>query len=260
VVRDLGELPTIEEASRVRPDAAAPSRCFVIGRRKKRQSAFRLDANDPSRILELSYAQILKGSVPEHEAIDVASSPEHIAVLDSGGRVLVFANASPVAYLGEFSTGMRRPKAIAVFSDVASTAPGGGSQSFACVLPSGREGRSVHLWRFNAQPGSKLVAVKVGVFPDPQTAPPAGLLSSPVCLASGFPDKPSLLYVLDRGGKQVRVFDVAALAGGRGDAGPVVLSDLPLSGDALDMSVGPGQVIYLSDAEGNAVHVFRRAP
>jgi len=262
VVRDLGELPTIEEISRIRPDAASPNRCFVIGRRKKRQSAFRLDANDPSRILELSYTQILKGSVPDHVAVDVASSPEHIAVLDRDGRVLVFSNTKPIAYLGEFKTGLRRPRAIALFSNVPSRAPGGGSQSFVCVLPSGRGARSFHLWRFTAQPGSKLVAVKVGAFPNPEAAPRDALLSSPVGMATGFPDKPTLLYVLDRGGKQLRVFDVARLAGGAagGQAGTVALSDLPLSGDALDLSVGCGQVVYIADGDGGVVHVFRRAP
>ena len=262
LVKDLGSLESMGAVTRLRPDRASPDYVFLVGERRDRQSAFRLNVADPSRDLELSFAGVT--GVPEHRAVDVASSAEHILVLDRGGKVFILSNLQPVRYLGQFDTELRSPLALALVPAVGQEAPEGGPQAYACVLPSGRAAKCIHVWRFRVAADGKPVVVKVGTFPDPERFPAELQLSSPVAMAAAFPDRPERLYVLDRGGSQVRVFDVADIAAKlvqrlQPDIPAKPLLDaLPFQGEGLDLAIGPGQVIHVADQSSEAIHTYAR--
>jgi hypothetical protein len=267
MVRDLGGVPGIERAARLRPDRTSPDYVFVIGERRGRQSAFRLNALAPKRYMELSYAGIPGSRVPEHEAVDVATSADHLVVLGRRGKALIFANAKPVAYAGQLDTELRRPQAVALLPGPAERgARGRSGQAYLCVLPSGRRAAAVHLWRFRLAADGKPVVSKLGAFPDPEHAPEAARLADPVTMDTGCPDRPGLLYVLDGGGSRVRVFDVPAIAARLAAKAPAgvpaaaAIANLPFEGGASDLAVGPGQAVYLVDPEGAAIHTYARRP
>jgi len=267
MVEDLGALEAYDSISRVRPDRSSPTHVLLVGERRGRESAFRLDASDPTLGLELSSAGIPEQKIPEHRAVDVASSPEDIVVLDRNGLVLVFANRKPIRYLGGFDTELHRPKAIAVFSGAARRrAPGAGRRAYVCVLPSGRSATSIHLWETRTMAGGNTTAVKIGMFPDPERFPPAVQLSSPVTMESGFPDRQEMLYVLDRGGAQLRAFDVPEIASKISQrlvpeiSATPLIDKLPFKDDGLDMAIGPGQVAHIADQKTEAIHTYARRP
>ena len=266
VARDLGPIESVQSIARVRADRSSSDHVFLVGERGSRESVFRVSAEDPKLCLELSYAGIPGAPIPKHRAVDVASSPKHVVVLDRDGKVLLFANEKPVRYLGEFDTGLRRPAAIALVSASEKAGESGADPaSYFCVLPSGREGASLHVWRFRIEGGTKPIVAKVGLFPDPARQP-AALLSSPVTMDTGFPDRPDRLYVLDRSGAQVRAFDVPEIAAKIAQgllpelAAAPLLDKLPFEGGRLDLAIGPGQVIHIADERGEAVHTFARRP
>jgi len=248
--------------TRLRPDRSSSDYVFLVGDRRGRQSAFRLNVADPSRDLELSFAGVT--GVPEHRAADVASSAEHILVLDRGGKVFILTNLKPVTYLGQLDTELRSPLAIALVPAVGQEAPGGGPQTYVCVLPSGKGAKCIHVWRFRIAADGKPVIVKVGTFPDPERYPADVQLSSPVTMDTAFPDRPERLYVLDRGGSQVRVFDVADIVAKLTQrlqpdiSGKPLLDGLPFEGEGLDMAIGPGEVIHIADDRSEAIHTYAR--
>ena len=260
LVRDLGNLELCSSIKRVRADRSSPNHVFLVGEKRGRESAFRLDATDPTVLLELSSAGIPGRPIPEHEAVDVATSPAHVAVLDDDGKVLLFANAKPVKYLGQFETGLRRPRAIAVCSDVASDrAPEAGRRTYVCVLLSGRRAASIRLWAIRFDDGEP-AATALGSFPA------AAQLSSPLTMDTGFPDHQEMLYVLDGGGTQVRAFDVADIGFKLSrrlvptiPAAPLI-DKLPFKGDELDMAIGPAQTVHIVDTKSHAVHTYARRP
>ena len=262
VARDLGLVEAIRPIVRLRPDRSSSDHLYVVGTRSGRESAIRLNILNPSAFLELS-AQGFPGSgIPDHEAVDVATSPLFTAVLDRGGKVLLFANEKPLRYIGSIETGLRRPAALTLAA--ASHDAEGARQPFVCVLPSGREAACLHIWQVRTAGGGKPAPVKIGQAPQADRASPAAL-SSPVTLDSAFPDRPGAVYVLDRGGAQVRVFDIPAIAAKLAEqqapslpAAPI-LDKLPLADGSGDMAVGPGQLIHIADPAGEAVHAFARS-
>jgi hypothetical protein len=190
-----------------------------------------------------------------------------MVVLDRGGKVLVFANGKPIKYAGTFETELRKPQAIALFSDFDKRpGPGGDPQSYVCVLPSGKRAAAIHIWRFRLAADGKPVVVKVGVYPDPERTAETSRLSYPATMDSGWPDRPELLYVLDREGSQVHLYDLRAIvvklaARAPADApGPPVLAKIGIEDGAADMAIGPGQTMHLVDTERAAIHTYARRP
>lgn len=260
VARDLGVIEAIKPIVRVRADRSSPDHIYLVGSKGSRESAFRLNALNPSAYLELS-AQGFPGSqIPDHEAVDVAASPHFVAVLDRGGKILVFANEKPLRLITVVETALRRPAAIALVA--ASHDADGARQPFLCVLPSGRDATSIYIWQLRTAGGGKPTVTAVGTVPDPANA--AARLASPVTLDSAFPDRPGTLFVLDRGGAQVRSFDLPAIVeklNQRLDPGiptSPVLDKLPAGEGGVDMAIGPGQLIHIADTAGEAIHSFAR--
>jgi hypothetical protein len=226
---------------------------LLVARRRDRQSAFRVDAEKPGLALELSSANIPGQRIPDHEAVDVASSRRHIAVLDADGAVLLFANARPLRFLGQFDTDLRAPRAIALLDDVPPSDGAGEPRSYVAVLPS--NGSGIHLWRVETA-ADTVRSVPLGHFAD-------GVLSSPVALASAFPDHPGRLFVLDAQGAQVRAFDVAVIAAQLAQGGEPelkakpLLEGLPRGGD---FSVGPGQQLIIANSQAATLTTYARRP
>jgi len=250
VARDLGAIEAIRPITRVRADRAAPELVYVVGEKGKRVSAFRLNVANPSAHLELSAAGLPGVRIPDHEALDIATSPEFLAVLDRRGKVLLFANEKPPRFITLLDSELSRPAAIALVASTHDAA--GGRQPYLCVLPSGREAAAgVHVWQVRTAGGGKPTVTKVGVAP--------AALSAPVTLDSAFPDRPWMLYVLDRGGTQVRALDLPALLekGATPSAAPAI-DKVPVADGAADMAVGPGQIVHIADTEGEAIHSYAR--
>lgn len=262
IARDLGVIEAIRSIARVRADRSSPDHVYVIGNKAGRESAFRLNVLNPSAYLELSALGFPGSQIPDHEAVDIAASPHFVAILDRAGKVLLFANEKPPRFITMMDTGLRRPAAIALAAEAHDAE--GGRQPFLCVLPSGKDASGVHLWQLRTAGGGKPTAARLGVVPDPQQAPGARL-SSPVTLDSAFPDRPGTLYVLDRGGAQVRAFDLPAIAEKLSQhaapeiPAPPVLDKLPVADGAADMAVGPGQLIHIADTAGEAVRSYGRS-
>ena len=233
---------------------------LIIAETSRRESVFRYDAADPSRCLELSSAGLPGRKIPDHKAVDAASSADRIVVLDRDGKVLVFANKKPIGYLTRFETELRRPKAVAILSDVPAA---GGKHTYICVLSSAKA-PSIQLWQIRTADAGKQVVERLGHFPDPERSTPDVKLSTPVAMDSAFPDQPGLLYVLDRGGARLRVFDVGAIAAKlRAKLPPDIqaaaaIDKLPFKAEALDLSVGAGQVVHIADEEGEGIHTYAR--
>ena len=268
MTEDLPAVKSISSVAHIRPDRSSSDHVFVVGTSRGLEAVVRLCASDPAISLDLTSGGIPGArKIPDHQAVDVASSSEHLLILDRAGKVLVFANQRPPQYLGEFDSGLRRPAAIAVLSKVTRRGdPENKRRTYVCVLPSGRQATCVHLWELKTEGGSEPAGAKIGVFPDPERFPAAVQLASPVTMDTGFPDAQGTLFVLDRGGSQVRAFDVPEIAFkiGQGlvpdmSATPLIDS-LPFKGDALDMAVGPGQVIHIVDEKSEAVHTYARRP
>lgn len=267
VVRDVGPVESCQSIVSVRADRSSPTHVLLVGQKQRRVSAFRLDVADPSRRLELSSAGLPGRTIPKHDAVDVASSPKHIAVLDRDGKVLLFANKKPITYLCQFDSGLRRPRAIAVLSALApKQAPSAERQSYVCVLPSGKQATSVHLWRLRRTGGDSPEPEKLGAFPDPKRVAAEALLSSPVAMDSAFPDHQGMLYVLDGGGTRLRAFDVAEIGRQMSQrlppqiASEPLIANLPFKGEGLDLAVGPGGVLHIVDPQGETVHTYARRP
>jgi len=262
IARDLGVIDAIRSIVRVRADRSSPDHVYVVGNKAGRESAFRLNVLNPSAYLELSALGFPGSQIPEHEAVDIATSPHFVAILDRAGKVLLFANEKPPRFITTVDTGLRRPAAIALAAETHDAQ--GGRQPFLCVLPSGKDASSIHVWQLRTAGGGKPTAAKLGVVPDPQQAP-AARLSSPVTLDSAFPDRPGMLYVLDRGGAQVRAFDLPAIAEKlQQHAAPelsssLLLDKLPVTDGAADMTIGPGQLIHIADTAGEAVRSYGRS-
>lgn len=263
MAQDIGVPRGCKSIAAVRADRSSSDHVLVVGQTSsgRRQSVFRVDASKPLMPLELSrFGMPGAQRIPEHEAVDVASSAQHLVILDRDGKVLVFANGKPPRYVGQFDTKLRRPKAIAVMSAVTRrSAPGSERRSYVCVLPSDGQAAGIRLWEFKTPPG-QVVATALGSFP--ADAP----LSSPVTIATGFPDRQERLFVLDRGGAQVRAFDVPEIASALRQrqplkaAAPALLDGLPFRGGRLDMAVGPGGVVHIVDGQTEAIHSFARRP
>jgi len=260
VVRDLGAVEPLQPLSRLRADRSSSERVYVIGHKARRTSAFRLNSANPTAYLELSYAGLPGDNIPDHEAVDVATSSAFVAVLTRDGKVLLFAMQKTPRYLVAVDTGLRRPAAVALCSGSHDAA--GAKQPFLCVLPSGSAATGVHVWQVHTAGGGKPSVTKLGVFPGPKQG--TAQLSSPVTIDSAFPDRAGMLYILDRGGAQVRALDLPAIAqraanGAAPDipAAPAI-DKLPLEGGAGDMAVGPGQVVHIADTEGEALHSYAR--
>ena len=255
VVGDLGALETIYTVYGLRADRGSADHVLLVAAERRRQSCFRVDATAPGRALELCSAALPGKRIPDHHAVDAASSADHIVVLDRDGKVLLFANKRPIKYLGHFETELRGPAAVAVFSNL--PIEGGARRTYVCVLPAVSGATAIAVWDVRAPAFGDPTAVRIGTFAS---------LASPVTLDTGFPDHPELLYVLDAGGARVRAFDVPAIASAvsRGltpklDAKPL-LDKLPFSGEGLDMAVGPGQVVHVLDPKTHAIHTYARRP
>jgi hypothetical protein len=268
MVEDLPAIKSITSVVHVRPDRSSSDHVLVVGMSRGQEAVTRLCASDPAISLDLTSAGIPGAKrIPDHRAVDVASSPEHLLILDREGKVLVFANQRPPQYLGDFDTGLRRPAAIAVFSKVARRAePDSKRRTYVCVLPSGRPGACVHLWELKTEGGGEPVGAKIGTFPDPERFAPATQLSSPVTMDTGFPDAQGTLFVLDRGGAQVRAFDIPEIAFKLGQglvpeiSATPLIDNLPSKGEGIDMAVGPGQVVHIVDEKTEAIHTYARRP
>ena len=262
MLRDFGTLDAYRSIAGLRPDRGSSDHVLLIADRQRRDSVFRFDASDPSRCLELSSAGLPGRRIPEHEAVDAASSADRIAVLDADGKVLLFSNSKPVSYLTAFETDLRSPKAIAVLSAV----PGdGGTHAYICVLSSAKAA-SIHLWEVRTADAGKQVVERVGEFPDPERSTAGVGLAAPVAMDSAFPDQPGRLYVLERGGTQLRAFDVGAIAGKLRkklppaiEAAPV-MAKLPFEDHPVGLSIGAGQVVHIADEDGDGIHTYARRP
>ncbi len=262
MIQDLGLLDAYRYVYGLRADRGSSSHVLLIADRQRRESVFRIDATDPSRTLELSSAGLPGPKIPDHEAVDAASSARRIVVLDREGKVLVFANGKPIRYQAKLETGLRKPKAIAILADPDGD---GGQRAFICVLSSERT-PALHLWEVRTADAGKQVLERIGTFPDPERSTPAMKLSETVAIGSAFPDQSGLLYVLDRGGTQVRVFDVPAIARKLRQKLPPeiptkpVLDKLSVGDEGLDLSIGAGQVVHILDEEGHGIQTFARQP
>jgi hypothetical protein len=263
---DLGSIDRCQPLRHVRADRRSTQHILLIGESRGRARAFRFDLEDPTKLLALGPGGILGQKIPNHEAIDVASSAQHIAVLDEDGLVLVFANDSRIRLLTTFDSDLSDAAGIAVLSNITPrTASSAQGRTYVCVLPSGRKATSVHVWEITTA-GGKATAKDIGRFPDPERFPADVLLSSPVAMDSGHADDPGSLYVLDRSGAQLRVFalaDIAARLASRGvpdiPKAPA-LSGLTARKDGLDLAAGPGGAVHVADRDGAAVHSYERQP
>jgi len=262
LAHDFGPLQGYHKVLGLRPDRGSSGHVLIVGERTRRQSVFRVDAAEPDRTLELSSAGLPGGRIPDHEAIDVASTPDRIVVLDSKGKVIVFTNTRPIRVAGHFDTGLREPKAIALLGKVGK----GGAKSYVCVLEASKRAPAVHVWELRLADAGKLLYDRIGAFPDPERGGAGARLASPRTLDSAFPDSRGTLFVLDAGGKRLRVFDAAAIAERLQNKLPAqvpakaAIEKLAVKGEGLDLSVGPGQSVHIADPKGECIQIHRRRP
>jgi len=252
--------------TRVRADRRSSQYLLLLGFTRGTPRAFRLDLKDPTKCLELGPAGLIGQKVPSHTAIDVASSPQHLAVLTDDGDVILCSNASMPRYLTNFDSDLSEPQAVALFSGITpASAPSSGARSYVCVLETRRRSPCVAVWEI-VTAGAKTVAKPIGRFPDPERFPPDVQLSSPLGMQASQPDAPTTLYVLDRSGAQVRAFDVAEIAHRLASSGvpriekAPVLDGLPARKAGVDLAVGPSGILHIADRDAGAVHSYERQP
>ena len=262
MAQDFGPLDGYRTVVGLRPDRGSSGHVLLIADRQRRVSVFRIDAAQPALTLELSAAGIPGGRIPDHEARDAASSPDRIVVLDRKGKVLVFTNTKPIRFAGDFDSGVKEPKAVALLAGVGQDQ----AQSYVCVLDGGGRAPAIHVWELRLADAGKLLHDRIGTFPDPERSEQAARLSSPVTLDSAFPDSRGTLFALDAAGSVLRAFDAAAIAGRLQRKLPPELPTAPaipklsLKGEGLDLSIGPGQAVHIAEEEGEAIHTYTRRP
>ncbi|NQT52824.1 hypothetical protein HQ576_12270, partial [bacterium] len=266
LLRDAGTLKSMQKVLACRADRASAEHVLVVAELRRRQSAFRVKLGTSLLPMELSSAGLPGRSIPSHDAVDVASSATHLAVLAEDGKVLLFSTGSFPRYVGAFETSLRSPKAIAVLSDVVRRSVAGSrARSYACVL-SGGASPAIHLWEVRAPAGGPVVATPLGSFPDAKRHPEAAQLSSPLAMESAFPDRPEMLFVLDGGGTRVRAYDVAEIAAKLSQQGlpdlpaEPVLKALPPTGSGAGFAVAPGRALHIADRQTGTLRTYTRCP
>lgn len=248
---------------RLRPDRSSADHLLLV--RDKAGPVVRYRIGDPGRSMELTATGLSDPSIPGYKAQDVHSSPHHIVVLDTEGRLLLFASKGDLRFAMDkpFPTGLRRPMAVSIHSNIKRRqALDGEGHTYVCVLASKEP--MIHVWELTAPDSPAPGLRKVGAFPDQSQYPIDVQLKSPVAMDTGFPGRREMLYVVDVARDHVRAFDVAAISPLLQTrqvpeiSGTPVVEKLSIAGGPTEVAVGPGQLLHVVDEKGQVIHTYAR--